>query len=327
MVGVYSSNSQSFGKYSRYESDCTFRQEIFASALKAVLLPEDKDPCRGTGGMPSKERCYISTSLFCRDNICQDRYVTGLLEMLRSSKALFPGWKVRVYTDGSLDAKVKEMMGSYGAEEEVVDKAPGGQYGGTFWRFFAVNDKNIDRVIIRDADSVFMPREQAAVHEWIKSTFKWHIMHDHPYHTLPMLAGMWAVRRLQSELRAVPLSLVKDLYYKNSAVQRLTDSRQGDQTFLDRYLWPEAKKGVLVHDSFTCGSYPTLAKKPFPVPRRAPWEFVGNPNMESKNYEYFSETTWCPEGGAQEFQSKMLKRFLGRTVPAKCRANFEWLFG
>lgn len=42
----------------------------------------------------------------------------------------------------------------------------------------------------RDADSRIIPREEAAVREWLTTDRIFHVMRDHPYHCTPILGGI-----------------------------------------------------------------------------------------------------------------------------------------
>ena len=50
-------------------------------------------------------------------------------------------------------------------------------------------DDRVDIFMSRDTDSVILPREVAAVHEWLESNQTFHVMRDHPNHCVPMLGG------------------------------------------------------------------------------------------------------------------------------------------
>lgn len=58
------------------------------------------------------------------------------------------------------------------------------------WRFLPLLDgKSIDLFVSRDVDTPILPREVAAVKEWINSPYSYHVMRDHPQHGVPILAG------------------------------------------------------------------------------------------------------------------------------------------
>ena len=58
------------------------------------------------------------------------------------------------------------------------------------WRYLPMADPLVDYFLIRDIDSFVLPREVAAVQQWIQnSTFLIHAMRDHPSHNGVILAG------------------------------------------------------------------------------------------------------------------------------------------
>jgi hypothetical protein len=57
------------------------------------------------------------------------------------------------------------------------------------WRYLASMNSQIDRILIRDIDAEIIPREQAAVQQWLESEFTFHVMRDHQFHAEPIMGG------------------------------------------------------------------------------------------------------------------------------------------
>jgi hypothetical protein len=96
-----------------------------------------------------------------------------------------------------------------------------------FWRFLAACDPDVDIMISRDADSRLSKREKFAVEEWINSNYQFHIIRDHPYHSVPILGGMWGSKKgLLSNIG----NLIND-YQKG-------DFLGVDQDFLGKHIYP-----------------------------------------------------------------------------------------
>jgi hypothetical protein len=51
-------------------------------------------------------------------------------------------------------------------------------------------DDMVDTVMSRDSDSRIIPREEDAVREWLTSDKIFHIMRDHPWQCVNILAGI-----------------------------------------------------------------------------------------------------------------------------------------
>jgi len=115
-------------------------------------------------------------------------------------------------------------------------------------------------VLVRDADSRISYRETNAVEAWIESGLGFHIMRDHPAHYCGILGGMWGARTICM----LPL---KSIFEQLNPVGFYGE----DQIFLQKYVYPIAKRDALIHDSFFAFE---LFSKRFPTARLG-MEFVG----------------------------------------------------
>ena len=62
------------------------------------------------------------------------------------------------------------------------------------WRFLPMLDLQVDIMMSRDLDSIINERESAAVFEWLKSPFAFHIMRDHPLHGKEIMGGLFGIK-------------------------------------------------------------------------------------------------------------------------------------
>lgn len=192
------------------------------------------------------------------------RYVQPLLVSADIRPQLYPLWSMRIYADNSVSEDLANIFRSKGCEVVRVENS---DLPGTFWRFFVADDENIDRFVVRDADSILNIRERVAVDAWIESRRHFHVMRDFYSHSELILAGLWGgvrgaipqMRKLIAQWRSARRSVV----YNQTTV---------DQIFLRETIWPIVHHSVLVHDSvFDFGE-----KSDFPpVGTLPPWKHVG----------------------------------------------------
>lgn len=190
------------------------------------------------------------------------KYLNGALENALLAKDVYPGWIVRFYVDDSVPDYVREELSNYDHVE--IMKPHFEIKAAMFWRFLVASDPLVERYIIRDVDSRLSQREKAAVDDWIESGKVFHVMRDHPSHSLyPMNAGMWGGSR-----GGFPN------FEEWIGKKAFDPGYMNDMDFLNTVLWPTVKMSVLQHDSFSCLEFG--GGRPFPTPRAYPGEHVGS---------------------------------------------------
>jgi len=197
----------------------------------------------------SNTRKMITYSLYGGTN---PRYLDGAIANAISYKTIYPDWEMRVYHDDSIPQKFLQEL--IGRDVELIDMTSS-SLNKMSWRFLAASDPSVSHFCSRDIDSRLSKREKAAVDEWLASGRRFHVMRDHPSHSLyAMSGGMWCATH-----EAVPN--MKEIL----TVSQLGETYLEDMNFLNDIIWPIAQKSVLQHDSFSCRTYE--GSIPFPTSR------------------------------------------------------------
>jgi hypothetical protein len=179
------------------------------------------------------------------------KYVQGAIENAKLLKVIYPGWILRIIAARDVPTcAIEELLGIRNVEVVICNDDPGNLY--MFKRFEIADDPLIDIALIRDSDSRFSQREARAVRFWLKSGKKFHIMRDHPHHAMPIMGGMWGVRKDGYDFQIKPLiaNFLSSLASPNNDKLNYGD----DQEFLRDYIYPIAKKDAVIHDDFYAGS-------------------------------------------------------------------------
>lgn len=221
----------------------------------------------------------ISVSVF-GDN---PRYLEGARKQYELAKYWYPGWTFRLYID---DASRVNLPGA-----EVIEISS--KTNGMFWRFYPLFEEAI--VIARDADSRFTAREVMAVHEWVASGRKYHLMRDHAWHRTTINGGMLGVKGPLSAKLAISMM-----------VASIGECKYGrDEDWLEAEVYPHIGDDAVVH-TFESGWFGESRKNLF-----NPYEFVGNgfdennwplyePEPKKWNRDALSESSrfqvGCPQG-------------------------------
>jgi hypothetical protein len=197
----------------------------------------------------------VSYSLFGSSPL----YLDGALRNARLVPRIYEGWIARIYASQEIPDTLVGQFERAGAE--VIRQHRLGPFDGTFWRFLPTAEEGIDAVVVRDVDSRPTPREFAAVSEWIASGKTLHIMRDHPFHRVPIMAGMWGCRG--QAIQDMPTLIER---------WKLWAHKGQDQDFLRDAIYPRFRDDCLVHSDLY--QYRGELCRPFPSPR-ARGEFVG----------------------------------------------------
>lgn len=179
-------------------------------------------------------RHIVSFSLYGSNPL----YTTGAIENARLCQLTYPGWDVYMYVHPSVSPHIISALQDHGAivvfmdsqnldERETIVRC-------AFWRFLAADLSEATHIIFRDTDSRVSPKEAACVAEWITSDASFHMIYDHPYHCIPMLAGMWGIRA-----GVIPnmKSLIEKFWQRED--ERFRTDRNYDQHFLTSVVYPE----------------------------------------------------------------------------------------
>lgn len=229
----------------------TIRARLFGTMAlnqKDKIAMAGKAPVALDRGVdPAGKRKVIAFSLFGS----RPRYLRGALLNLLAARDIYPDWTCRFYADASVDEAFRTVLAEEGGEV-VMDDTPSSDRRFLLTRRFLVNDDpSVGHFLVRDADSVIMPREALAVAEWLESGLAFHVMRDWFTHTDVMLAGLWGGTA----------GVFPDM---GGAIQRFArrvpTNTNWDQHLLLAEVWPAIRDDALIHDRY----FNAYRSKPFP---------------------------------------------------------------
>ena len=190
---------------------------------------------------------YISRS--CRSSA---RYAELLQTLATGARELYPGWRLRVYHNVTTEdtAAWSSLCALYCTNPHVdlCDTRRLPTVGdlnrhfpiGRFWRFQVVGDPTVELFGCRDVDSYLLPRERAAVHQWLErgAASQFHIMRDGPFHHPTILAGLWGANNyLNFSMALAVRSRLLDV--------RVEHGKFYDQAVLHDRVWPIVRCGII----------------------------------------------------------------------------------
>lgn len=284
---------------------CECRRKYWpASALNEST--GNRSSCGFTADMRGPGQNVVSYSFYGDE---QNQYFMGIERNIVDVQQHYPGWSVRVYHNLSKSQQTAlfcPLACRYNFVDfcDVRDIAGVGDLSdkfGMIWRFMPLGDDSVNRFLVRDLDSIILPREKYAVQEWIESGRSFHAMRDNPKHNVELLGGMWGGwNQFPRPFKLIRKKIIRHAIGKYKGL---------DQKILTRVLWPALfrSRDLFSHDSYLCTLFPMT--HPFPTQRDGA-SFVGKVFVASE------------KARAEEETPKL------RRCPRKCRPKThpDWLY-
>lgn len=286
--------------------DCQCESQACGNPLvnfRGLFREEAGGTCGSRAWAAGDAQQVVSFSLFGNNS----KYWNGLNQILPEIEKLYPGWKVRLYTNPrGRAAVICPLLHRHPTLLFVCDitnlPPPLGNLSSVhpmIWRVAPLGDPQVATMVIRDTDSQVSQREVAAVQEWLASGKAFHVMRDNPYHRKPVMGGMWGATwgrdpiKTSSMMRTLRTQIISQAVGKRKYDQ--------DQIILKEVLWPAMADWVVAHDSYNCRRF--NGSSPWPT-QRSNGEFVG----------------------AARF--RRLKTTVSKPCPEVCRppAHRDWLY-
>ena len=174
-----------------------------------------------------------------------DFYCLGLIENIDLINEKYNDWTIYIYY-ANIPEKILNILKNKKNTYLFECNHNGYNWEGMFWRFYPIEDKDIDIFISRDADSRITDREMIFVNEWLNSDKIFHIIRDHLGHRIEILGGTFGVK--VKEFQKIN-NLKKLDYYIKLFYDRFSkdQDRQPDQIFLQEYVWPLIENTNMAH--------------------------------------------------------------------------------
>ncbi len=182
----------------------------------------------------------VNVFSFCLYGPRNPRYYLPLLENIQIVAQYFPEWKVYVYIGSDVDPEYVKVLQSY---SNVVLR-PTGITGepNMICRFTAIDEPDVDIMMVRDADSLIHWRDRWAIVRFVaKPEYVAHTVRDHIHHTARLMGGLWGLRKSAG-------IVIADEYiaFKNNPVDF---GIAHDQNFLSGRIYPKVVDKLFVHYS------------------------------------------------------------------------------
>ena len=181
------------------------------------------------------------------------KYCQGMTENLRAIQSRFPEFKTFIYLGNDVPKPYAEAYAQFPAVVLIPMNINTTDL--MAWRFFAIDQPNVQCMFVRDADSRMHDRDEWCVRQFMASDKALHICRDHYWHKTKITGGIWGMKKSGFQMQAKWAEWSK----KNGKTMVYDD----DQKFLAEYVYPSFPPETMLIHSNIVGH---LREKITPIP-------------------------------------------------------------
>lgn len=179
----------------------------------------------------------ISFSLYGTDL----KYSNGMICNVELASIIYPDWICRIYYDNLVPENIIKNLKNY-QNVELVNMSDNNKFQ-MMWRFLAIDDDDVEIMIVRDADSRLSYREKKCVDLFIESEKILHSIRDNVSH-FDIMGGMWGIKKNNR----ININKLMENWDKIGY--------DADQQFLRTKLVPIFNDSLLIHCSKYLNTFP-----------------------------------------------------------------------
>lgn len=189
-----------------------------------------------------------------------EKYCRGLLENIIIIKNKLPNFYVFIYVGNGVPENYINLYSSYDKVKLIYTNRIG--HDNMINRFFAIDEDNVELMIVRDADSRIHNRDLWCIHHFISSHFAAHTIRDHPDHQAKIMGGLWGLKK------GLLNDKIKNIYSFYNNKSSVINQMQHDQYFLRNAIYNLIKKYLIIYTNdhkLTLENDENICLIPFPI--------------------------------------------------------------
>jgi protein O-GlcNAc transferase len=198
----------------------------------------------------------------------QDRYCKGMLCNVEEIEKRFPDFKIWIYIGDSVPNSILIELANHSSVKLLFTGETG--MVNKVYRYLPIDDPEVELMIVRDSDSRVYQRDEQSVHDFMKSEKRFQIIRDHRVHTIPILGGLFGVKKGCLEM---PMIALLTIFFEHD-VKRENFGYEDDQNFLRRWVYPRIVYDAYIQDEYDQHFEPPSMHVKISTPRVFP-DFIG----------------------------------------------------
>lgn len=208
-----------------------------------------------------------------------EKYCRGMLENIKLIDEYFSDFEIWIYLGSDVPESYLEQYKEFPKVKLIQTSETGADL--MCYRYFPIDDPNVEYAFFRDADSRIKERDRWCIHNFMVNIKQAHIIHDHYWHKTRITGGTWGVKKgLLSDFE-------KSYREWLNSNKSLSNKYGTDQTFLEEVIYPKIADNVLIHSNII--GYQDEDVSPIPKELFSNKDFVGNVYLFKENGDEYTE--------------------------------------
>jgi hypothetical protein len=214
------------------------------------------------------------------------KYCKGLLKNLEYITTAFPTFETWIAMGDDVPDVYRTAYQSFSRVRLIPFDCHDGRL--MSYRFFFIDEPEVECMLVRDADSRITPRDEWCIHRFLNRSSanspSLFTIRDHRYHGREMMGGQWGIFK-------IPDFHCRTEYARFQTEFASLAAYDSDQQFLRRHLYTPYKHLFVAYTSMH--RFPDEHAEPIAIERTSPYDFCGNViNYNEKGEEYYEFTVW-----------------------------------
>jgi GR25 family glycosyltransferase involved in LPS biosynthesis len=200
----------------------------------------------------------------------EEKYIKGLTKNLEIINDKLPDFYSYIYAGADIK---EEQLVEYNSFKNVkIVRKNISDSLIKFDRFFPIDDEDVEVCFSRDIDSRINERDIWTMREFIASEKKFHIIRDHHWHKMRIMAGCFGIKKING-------LKIKD-EFENWKESQTNFNYGSDENFLQEIIYPKISSCCLIHSDIV--GYIGEQIERIKSPMKTEYDFIGNV-VEMKN--------------------------------------------
>jgi hypothetical protein len=193
------------------------------------------------------------------------KYCLGMIKNLEQINELFPEFYTYITLGNNVSKEYIEKYKTFKNVKLIDTEFNNGRL--MSYRFFPIDDEDVEVMFVRDADSRFGDRDIWCINHFINSSYNLFTIRDHTGHYMPLMGGLWGVKKMKN----LNIRIRYKLFIKS---YKDIDGYSNDQNFLSKFVYDNFKSHLIVYGKFNKFEGENCIE--VPIPYKNDEDFMGN---------------------------------------------------